>query len=40
MSSTGAKFNFKITVVGDGRVGKTSLIKKYTQGGFQEDYIK
>ncbi|MFX1378735.1 MAG: Rab family GTPase [Promethearchaeota archaeon] len=40
MSGSGAKFNFKITVVGDGRVGKTSLIKKFTQGGFQEDYIK
>lgn len=40
MSSPGAIFNFKITVVGDGRVGKTSLIKKFTQGGFQEDYIK
>ncbi|MFX0021412.1 MAG: Rab family GTPase [Candidatus Hermodarchaeota archaeon] len=40
MSSSGAKFNFKITVVGDGRVGKTSLITKYTQERFQEDYIK
>lgn len=40
MSDSGAKFNFKITVVGDGRVGKTSLIKNFTQGGFQEDYIK
>ncbi|MFX0144035.1 MAG: Rab family GTPase [Candidatus Hodarchaeota archaeon] len=40
MSSSGAKFNFKITVVGDGRVGKTSLIQKFTQGGFQEDYIR
>lgn len=33
------KFVFKITVVGDGGVGKTSLIKKYTQGTFEEDYI-
>ena len=33
------KFVFKITVIGDGGVGKTSLITKYTQGGFQEDYI-
>lgn len=40
MSNTGVKLKFKITVVGDGRVGKTSLIKKFTQGGFQEDYIK
>ncbi len=34
------KFKFKITVIGDGRVGKTSLIKKFTKGSFQEDYIK
>ena len=32
-------YGFKITVVGDGAVGKTSLIKKYTQGSFQEQYI-
>ncbi|TXT66962.1 MAG: Small GTP-binding domain protein [Promethearchaeota archaeon] len=31
---------FKITVIGDPAVGKTSLIKKYTQGSFQKDYIK
>jgi small GTP-binding protein len=40
MSRSGAKFKFKVTVVGDGRVGKTSLIKKFTKGGFQQDYIK
>ncbi len=34
------KFKFKITVIGDGRVGKTSLIKKFTKGSFHEDYIK
>ena len=34
------KFTFKVTVIGDGRVGKTSLIKKFTKGKFQEDYIK
>ncbi|MFX1311437.1 MAG: Rab family GTPase [Promethearchaeota archaeon] len=34
------KFTFKVTVIGDGFVGKTSLIKKFTQGGFQEDYIQ
>ena len=34
------KFKFKITVIGDGFVGKTSLIKKFTQGAFQRDYIK
>lgn len=33
-------FVFKITVIGDGGVGKTSLIKKYTQGSFKKDYIK
>lgn len=35
-----AGFVFKITVIGNGGVGKTSLIKKYTQGSFQKDYIK
>ncbi len=34
------KFTFKITVIGDGTVGKTSLIKKFTQGGFEDDYVK
>ncbi len=34
------KFKFKITVIGDGFVGKTSLIKKFTQGSFQKEYIK
>ncbi|MFX1385797.1 MAG: Rab family GTPase [Promethearchaeota archaeon] len=33
-------FKFKITILGDGFVGKTSLITKFTQGSFQEDYIK
>ena len=40
MSSTKRKFFFKITVIGDGMVGKTSLIKKYTQGNFQFDYVQ
>ena len=31
---------FKITVIGDQAVGKTSLIKKYTKGSFQKEYIK
>jgi len=39
MNDTHLKFVFKITVVGDGGVGKTSLIKKYTEGTFEEDYI-
>ncbi|MFX1569106.1 MAG: Rab family GTPase [Promethearchaeota archaeon] len=34
------KFGFKITIVGNGSVGKTSLIKKFTQGSFQKEYIK
>jgi len=34
-----AKYIFKIVVVGDGAVGKTSLIKKYTEEKFQSDYI-
>ena len=33
-------FKFKIVVIGDGGVGKTSLIRKFTQGSFQNDYIK
>jgi small GTP-binding protein len=33
-------FKFKIVVIGDGGVGKTSLIRKFTHGTFQEDYIK
>lgn len=40
MSDSENAFVFKITVIGDGAVGKTSLIKKYTQGSFQKDYIK
>ncbi len=31
---------FKVSVVGDGRVGKTSLIKKFTQSSFEKEYIK
>jgi len=34
------KFVFKITVIGDGGVGKTSLIKRFTKGSFHEEYIK
>ena len=34
------EFGFKICVIGDGAVGKTSLIKKYTEGTFEKDYIK
>ena len=34
------EFGFKICVIGDGAVGKTSLIKKFTKGTFEKDYIK
>ncbi|MFX1311575.1 MAG: Rab family GTPase, partial [Promethearchaeota archaeon] len=34
------KFGFKITVIGDGRVGKTSLIKKFTKGSFKNNYVR
>ncbi|MFX1499871.1 MAG: Rab family GTPase [Promethearchaeota archaeon] len=40
MKISGLKFTFKIILIGDGRVGKTTLIQKFTQGAFQEDYIK
>ena len=40
MNKSQDKYKFKITVIGDGRVGKTSLIKKFTKGSFQKDYIK
>jgi len=40
MSESGKKFRFKITVIGDGMVGKTSLIKKFTEGSFIQDYVK
>ncbi len=40
MSDTEPKIRFKITVIGDGQVGKTSLIQKFTKGSFKKDYIK
>lgn len=34
------KQKVKVTVIGDGGVGKTSLIQRFTQGSFQKEYIK
>jgi len=33
-------FVFKIVAIGDGRVGKTSLIKMFTENSFKKEYIK
>ena len=40
MNEIGKKFRFKITVIGDGMVGKTTLIRKFTKGSFVQDYVK
>ena len=40
MEYSGKKLRFKITVIGDGQVGKTSLIKKFTLGTFETDYVE
>ncbi|MFX0178443.1 MAG: Rab family GTPase [Candidatus Hodarchaeota archaeon] len=40
MNDNNQRFSFKITVIGDGRVGKTSLIKKFTTKSFKKEYIK
>ena len=34
------RFLFKISVVGDGAVGKSSLISQFTKSSFTKDYIK
>ena len=39
MSNNQHEFKYKITVIGDPAVGKTTLIKKYTTGAFQKEYI-
>jgi small GTP-binding protein len=40
MDDIARKFRFKVSVIGDGRVGKTTLIKRFTQSSFQRDYIR
>ncbi|NHJ20898.1 MAG: GTP-binding protein [Candidatus Lokiarchaeota archaeon] len=37
---TKKKLKIKVTIIGDGSVGKTSLLQRFTQGTFQTDYIK
>jgi len=37
---TEADFIFKISIIGNGKVGKTSLIQQYTHATFQNAYIK
>jgi Ras-related protein Rab-11A len=38
MTTEEREFVFKITVLGDAAVGKTSLINQFVEGAFQEDY--
>ncbi|MHA1915602.1 MAG: Rab family GTPase [Promethearchaeota archaeon] len=40
MNDIGRKFRFKVSVIGDGRVGKTTLIRRFTQSSFKKEYIK
>ena len=40
VESVKKKLKIKVTVIGDGSVGKTSLIQKFTQGTFKTDYSK
>ncbi len=38
MTAEEREFVFKITILGDAAVGKTSLINQFVEGAFQEDY--
>jgi len=38
MSTEFKEYVFKITILGQSAVGKTSLINQFTEGSFQEDY--
>jgi len=38
MSDNAREFVFKLTILGDAAVGKTSLISQYVESTFQEDY--
>jgi len=40
VESVKKKLKIKVTVIGDGSVGKTSLIQKFTLGTFKTDYSK
>ena len=40
MSPLEDDFVFKISVIGNGQVGKTSLIRRYTQASFEVNYVK
>lgn len=38
LSAESKEYVFKITILGDSAVGKTSLINQFVEGSFQEDY--
>jgi len=38
MAEEAKEYVFKITILGDSAVGKTSLINQFVEGAFQEDY--